>query len=123
MLVKIKVQEVRREVLDLEEHIYLAGKSRYEGKSLRAIEKESGRNFRTVKKYVDCEDWNEGKKPRKKRSEGIEPLKETINEWLQEDQKRNRKYRRTGTKVYNDILKDKELSKLLVVGKQTVMPS
>jgi len=108
-------------VLDLEEQIYLAGKSRYEGKSLRAIEKESGRNFRTVKKYVDCEDWNEGKKPRKKRSEGIEPLKETINEWLQEDQKRNRKYRRTGTKIYNDILKDKELSKLLVVGKQTVI--
>ena len=90
-------------MLDLEEQIYLAGKSRYEGKSLRAIEKESGRNFRTVKKYVDCEDWNEGKK----RLEGLDPLKETINEWLLEDQKRNRKYRRTGTKIYNDLLNDK----------------
>ena len=57
-------------MLDVEEQIYIAGRSRYGGKSLRQIAEESGRNFRTVKKYVDCEDWNEGKKPRKKRSEG-----------------------------------------------------
>jgi transposase len=105
----------------MKEQAYLAGLSRYGGKSLREIAEESGRNFRTVKKYVDCEDWNEGKKPRKKRKEGLEPLKETIDEWLREDQKRNRKYRRTGTKIYNDLTKDEELSKKLVVGKQTVI--
>jgi hypothetical protein len=64
-------------VLDVEEQIYLAGLSRYGGGSLREIEKESGRNFRTVKKYVDCESWNEGKKLRKKRSEGL-ALQRTI---------------------------------------------
>jgi len=105
----------------MEEQVYIAGRSRYGGKSLREIARESGRNFRTVKKYVECEDWNEGKKPRKKRAEGLEPLKETIKEWLKEDQKRNRKYRRTGVKIYNDIVNDKELNKLLVVGKQTVL--
>jgi len=50
----------------------------------------------------------------------LEPLKETINEWLKEDQKRSKKYRRTGTKIYNDIVADEKLSKLLTVGPQTV---
>ena len=99
----------------------IAGLSRYGDMSLNEIAKKSKRNFRTVKKYVDCEDWNEGRKPRKKRVEGIEPLKETINEWLNEDQRRSKKYRRTATKIYNDIVSSEELSKLLTVGKQTVL--
>jgi hypothetical protein len=35
--------------------------------------------------------------------------------------KRGRKYRRTGTKIYNDLRNDAELSKVLAVGKQTVI--
>ena len=108
-------------MLELEEQIYISGLSRYEGLSLREIEERTGRNFRTVKKYVDMEDWNKGKKARKQRESRLEPLKETIDEWLKEDQKRSRKYRRTGTKIYNDIRADKELSKLLAVGKQTII--
>jgi len=108
-------------VLDLEKQIYLSGLSRYEGLSLREIEKRSGHNFRTVKKYVDMENWNEGKKPRKKRTEGLEPLKATIDEWIKEELKRSRKYRRTGTKIYNDLSADAELSKLLTVKIQTVI--
>ena len=105
----------------MEEQIYLSGLSRYEGLSLREIEERTGRNFRTVKKYVDMENWNEGKKQRKKRPEGLEPLKETIDEWIKEDQKRSRKNRRTGTKIYNDLKASEELSKQLTVGKQTVI--
>jgi hypothetical protein len=108
-------------VLDLEKQLYLSGLSRYEGLSLREIEKRSGHNFRTVKKYVDMENWNEGKKPRKKRIEGLESLKATIDEWIKEDLKRSRKYRRTGTKIYNDLRADAELSKLLTVKIQTVI--
>ena len=108
-------------MLDVEKQIYLSGLSRYEGLSLREIERRTGHNFRTVKKYVDTEDWNEGRKPRKKRGSGLDPLKPTIDEWIREDQKRSRKYRRTGTKIYNDLRSDEELSKLLTVGKQTVI--
>ena len=108
-------------MLDLEKQIYLTGLSRYEGLSLREIEKRSGHNYRTVKKYVDMEDWNEGKRPRKQRVSGLEPLKATIDGWLKEDQKRSRKNRRTGTKIYNDLKADEELSELLTVGKQTVI--
>ena len=108
-------------MLDVEKQTYLSGLSRYEGLSLREIERRTGHNFRTVKKYVDMEDWNEGRKPRKKRESGLEPLKATIDGWIREDQKRSRKYRRTGTKIYNDLRSDVELSKLLTVGKQTVI--
>jgi transposase len=89
--------------------------------SLRAIAKQSGHNFRTVKKYVDREDWNKEYAPRKERVSRLEPLKEVIDEWIKEDLKRSRKNRRTGTKIYNDLRKDEKHSKLLSVGKQTVI--
>ena len=104
----------------MDKQTYLSGLSRYEGLSLREIAERTGHNFRTVKKYVDKEDWNEGWKQRKQRVSGLDPLKSIIDEWILEDQKRGRKYRRTGTKIYNDIRADEELSKLLTVGDQTV---
>ena len=107
-------------MLDVEKQIYLTGLNRYEGLSLREISERTGHNFRTVKKYVDREDWNEERKERKKRKSRLEPLKTIIDEWLLEDQKRGRKYRRTGTKIYNDLRADEELSKQLTVGVQTV---
>lgn len=107
-------------MLEVDKQTYLSGLSRYEGLSLREIAERTGHDFRTVKKYVDMEEWNEGRKPRKRRETGLDPMKPVIDEWIKEDQKRGRKYRRTGTKIYNDIRADEELSKLLTVGDQTV---
>jgi transposase len=100
---------------------YLSNLSEYEGLSLREIAQRSGHNFRTVKKYVDREDWNVEYKPRKVRVSPLEPLKPVIDGWIMEDMKRTRKNRRTGTKIYNDLLSHGEHSKLLAVGKQTVI--
>jgi transposase len=105
----------------MEEQSYLSGLNQFEGLSLREISRRSKRHFNTVKKYVDKEDWNEGYKPRKERVSLLEPLKPVIDEWIKEDLKRSRKYRRTGTKIYNDLRNHKELSQLLSVGKQTVI--
>ena len=107
-------------MLEVEKQTYLSGLSRYEGLSMREISERAGHDFRTVKKYVDREDWNEDRKTRKKRESGLDAVKPIIDEWLKEDQKRGRKYRRTGTKIYNDLRADEELSKLLTVGIQTV---
>jgi transposase len=117
----VKNNRGRGKVLEVERQNYLSNLSQYEGKSLRAIAKQTGHHFDTVKKYVDKEDWNATYKPRKERISKLEPLKETIDRWLMEDIKRSRKYRRTGTKIYNDIKSDKEMVKLLTVGKQTVI--
>jgi transposase len=89
--------------------------------SLREIAKKTGHHFNTVKKYVDKEDWNAGYKGRKERKTKLEPLKEIIDEWIKEDMKRKRKYRRTGTKIYKDLTKHEEYGKQLEVGKQTVI--
>lgn len=108
-------------MLQVEKQNYLSNLSQFEGLSQREISKRSGHHFNTVKKYVDREDWNAEYKPRKERVSSLEPLKPTIDKWITEDVKRSRKYHRTGSKIYNDLCVDKELSKLLVVSKQTVI--
>ena len=108
-------------MLTMEEQNYLSALSRFEGLSLREISKRTGLHFNTVKKYVDMENWNEVYKPRKERPSRLNALKPTIDEWLMEDMKRSRKYRRTATKIYNDLYANEELSKLLAVSKKTVM--
>jgi transposase len=105
----------------MEKQNYLSNLSQFEGLSLRAISKRSGHHFNTVKKYTDREDWNTEYVPRKERRSLLDPLKPTIDEWIAEDLKRRRKDRRTATKIYKDLCADTELSKLLAVGKQTVI--
>ncbi len=108
-------------MLRMEKQNYLSNLSQFEGLSLRKIAERSGHHFNTVKKYVDKENWNEEYRPRKERVSLLEPLKPVIDEWIREDLKRSRKYRRTGTKIYNDLRQDVEHRKLLAVGKQTVL--
>jgi len=99
----------------------LGNLEQYEGMSLRAIAKKTGHHINTVKKYVDMADWNEGYKTRKKYPSRLDPLKPVIDEWLKEDMKRKRKYRRTATKIYKDLTKAKEYKEQLTVGKQSVL--
>ena len=108
-------------MLRMEKQNYLSNLREYEGLSLREIAQRSGHHFNTVKKYVDKVDWNEAYKPRKERVSLLEPLKPVIDQWIREDLKRSRKHRRTATKIYNDLRQDAQLSKLLAVGKQTVI--
>jgi hypothetical protein len=70
---------------------------------------------------VDKENWNDEYKARKERVSALEPLKPIIDEWISEDLKRSRKNRRTGTKIYSDLSKHPEHSKVLNAGKQTVI--
>jgi len=108
-------------VLSMEKQNYLTNLREFEGKSLRAIAKHSGHHFDTVKKYVDRADWNKEYKPPPKRASLLDPLKPVIDSWLIDDMKRSRKYRRTATKIYKDLHTSEEHSKLLVVGKQTII--
>ena len=105
----------------MDKQTYLSNLSQYEGLSLREISRRSGHHFDTVKKYVDREDWNAQYKPRKERGSLLEPLMPVIDEWIEEDLKRTRKNRRTATKIFKDLSSHEEHSKLLAVGKQTVI--
>ncbi|PKM61450.1 MAG: hypothetical protein CVU97_07135 [Firmicutes bacterium HGW-Firmicutes-21] len=87
---------------------YITGIEKYEGLSLREICRKTGHHFNTVKKYVDCEDWNEEVKPRKERNSKLDALKPIIDGWLENDLKMPRKQRHTGTRVYYRLKKKQQ---------------
>lgn len=77
----------------------------------------SGKNYRTVKKYIEKDDFNENthKAKRPNKSDILRPI---INKWLTEDKLRHRKQRHTAKRIY-DRLKE-EYPDLLQVSDRTV---
>lgn len=88
-----------------------------QGKTYAEICKMTGRNFRTVKKYVEKEDFNE-KKHQAKKSNTTDALRPIITKWLEEDKSRHHKQRHTAKRIY-DRLKE-EHSNLLQVGERRI---
>ncbi len=76
-----------------------------EGKSVSQIARETGRDRKTIRMYVERDDWNreiegvgESEFPK------LDPFKATIDEWLTEDKRAKRKQRHTATRVYNRLV-------------------
>ena len=76
--------------------------------SLRGIAKKTGHHIQRVQKYVEQEEWKAEHKQRKARESKIARLQEEIDGWVKEDLKRRGKYRRTASKIYNDLKNSKE---------------
>jgi hypothetical protein len=55
------------------------------GLSLNEIARTTGHCFRTVRKYIDVDDWSKPVKSKRNRASQIEPYKAEINKWLEED--------------------------------------
>ena len=77
-----------------------------EGKNITEISKETGRDRKTVRLYLEKEDWNEIQ-PRS--LAGVEfpkldPFKADIDAWLTEDKKAKRKQRHTAKRVYQRLV-------------------
>jgi transposase len=73
--------------------------------------------YRTVKKYIEKEDFNETRH-RSDRPNRTDSLRPVIEKWLIEDQSRHRKQRHTAKRIF-DRLKD-EYPQLLAVSERTV---
>lgn len=75
-------------------------------KNISMIASETGYDWKTVKKYVDMENFNEPS-PAASSNEGheskLDPFKAQIDEWLQADQLAPRKQRHTAKRVYNRL--------------------
>lgn len=68
------------------------------------VAKRMGIDHRTVKKYADKEDFSPGVKPKQKRhSPVLGPVKHIIDEWLSEDLKQKRKFRRTAKRIWTQL--------------------
>lgn len=100
---------------------YITGLEQFEGLSIRQIAKKTGHHFDTIKKYIDCENWNAEIKPRKQRDSKLDPLKPIIDDWLKTDLKMPRKQRHTGTRIFERLSTEKEFKGKLKVGKQIVI--
>lgn len=79
-----------------------------EGKSIMQISRETGRDRKTVRTYIEKENWNEEKA---RTQEGLEfhftkldLFKAEIDEWLTEDKKAKRKQRHTARRVYKRLV-------------------
>jgi len=79
-----------------------------EGKSIMQISRETGRDRKTVRTYIEKENWNEGRPRTQEGSEfhfsKLDLFKAEIDEWLTEDKKAKRKQRDTARRVYKRLV-------------------
>ena len=79
-----------------------------EGKSLRAIARETQADFRTVQKYAYRGNWSPpAREIRPERFPALGEYISTINEWLEQDEREPRKQRHTATRVYGRLQEER----------------
>jgi len=78
------------------------------GKSISEVARESGYSRNTIRKYLDKTDYNIVR--RKKRSSVLDPFKEKIDEWLEQDLNAHYKQRHTARRVFDRLVKECEYS-------------
>lgn len=77
-----------------------------EGKNITQISQETGRDRKTVRSYLEKEDWNK-EKPAVQKDPAFPKLssfKDDIDQWLEEDKKAKRKQRHTAKRVYDRLI-------------------
>ena len=80
-----------------------------QGKSLTEIAKLMDLDWRTIRKYVDKEDFNTPPpKAAGKQTSKLDPFKPLIDKWLEEDRKAPRKQRHTAKRVHRRLEKEAE---------------
>lgn len=81
---------------------YIRYETNTKGRSYAEVARQMGVDRRTVKKYSDMEDFNPEKPIRQKRiSPVMDPVKPIIDEWLLEDSKKKKKFRRTAKRIHD----------------------
>ncbi len=88
-----------------------------EGKNYSEICKMTQKNYRTVKKYVEMDDFNEQhhKAKRPNKSDILRPI---IKKWILEDQSRHRKQRHTAKRIFERL--EEEYPEILKISDRRV---
>ncbi len=88
-----------------------------EGKSYSEIRRMTGKNYRTIKKYIEMQDFNE-QPHNAQRPNKTDALRPMIHEWIVEDKSRHHKQRHTATRIYDRLRA--EYPEILEVSARTV---
>jgi len=77
-----------------------------EGKNITEISSTTGRDRKTIRFYLEKEDWNKEETPEEKDKSfpKLNPYKPDIDKWLNEDKKAKKKQRHTAIRVYNRLV-------------------
>ncbi len=75
-----------------------------EGRNISEIARYSGFSRKTIRKYIYQDDWNEDSSSLKEKSSILDPFKDIIDEWIQNDMKVRAKQRHTAWRVYQRLL-------------------
>src|SRR5690554_1035515 len=77
------------------------------GMNFASIARATGRDVKTVKKYINMEDFTQPlPKPVKKRGSKLDKYKEEIDGWLEADKQARKKQRHTARRVFNRLAKN-----------------
>jgi len=96
-----------KEMLAVAEINYIRHEINNKDASYSEIAKRIGRDPRTVKKYAEQEDFSPEVKPKQNRpSPVMDPVKHIIDEWLLEDFKLKKKFRRTAKRMWEQLKED-----------------
>lgn len=76
---------------------------RFEAKSIREIAKETGNDFKTVKKYVEMEDFNAKPPVKQTRNSKTNMYEESVRQWLAADLTAPRKQRHTAHRIFERL--------------------
>lgn len=80
---------------------YIRQEVNIKGCSYAEVARRTNFDPRTVKKYADQEDFNQKQKIKKPHpSPVMDPVKPIIDQWLMEDSKKKKKYRRTAQRIW-----------------------
>lgn len=79
-----------------------------QGMNISEIARKTGADWKTVRKYVDKDDFNVPVPipEETNRSSKLDPYKPTIDQWLKEDKQAPRKQRHTAKRVYDRLTKE-----------------
>jgi len=73
------------------------------GRSVSEIAGETGKDRKTIRKYLEKEDWNVPIQEKGCKRSKLDPFKETIDSWLEADRKMRKKQRHTAKRVYDRL--------------------
>jgi len=93
-----------KEMLAVAEINYIRHEANSKGDSYSEIGKRLNRDYRTVKKYAEQEDFSPEGKPKQYRpSPVMDSVKHIVDEWLMEDFKQKKKFRRTAKRIWEQL--------------------
>ena len=80
----------------------------YEGNNITEIANDSGYDRKTIRKYINQDDWNEQNEVSPVKPSILDPYKSEIDQWIHDDKDMRAKQRHTAWRVYTRLKEENE---------------